>query len=153
MEVLLKDITSENWIECTLLTTNTDGSHTIFEEFVGSNAFSIAQSKIENGWIIKGIYDGTNMVGFTMYGYDYNAKAYELCRFMIDHRYQKKGYGKSALKLVIEEMKNIKDCKEIKLSTNPLNSVAIKLYESFGFKNTGEKVVYHETEDVYCLKL
>ena len=57
---------------------------------------------------------------------------------MIDHRYQGKGYGKFALGKIIEEMKKLEECKDIYISFDPKNNIARKLYESFGFKDTGK---------------
>ena len=79
MSIYLKDIDENNLVKCTLLTTNKDGKHYVFEEFVASNAFSIAQSKVQKGWIVKAIYDDDLMIGFTMYGYCYEYSFYEIC--------------------------------------------------------------------------
>lgn len=85
-----------------------------------------------------------------MYGFSYEDNFYEICRIMIDHRYQGKGYGKIALGKVIEEMKNFKDCNEIFLSFEPENKIGKRLYESFNFKDTGKII---EWELLYSLKL
>ena len=138
MSIYLKDIDENNLEECILLTTNKDGKHYVFEEFVASNAFSIAQSKVQKGWIVKAIYHDDLMIGFVMYGYCYEYDFYEICRFMIDHRYQGKGYGKLALGKIIEEMKKLEDCKDIYISFDPKNNIARSLYESLGFKDTGK---------------
>jgi len=138
MSIYLKDIDENNLVKCTLLTTNKDGKHYVFEEFVASNAFSIAQSKVQKGWIVKAIYDDDLMIGFTMYGYCYEYSFYEICRFMVDYKYQGKGYGKLALGKIIEEMKKLENCKDIYISFDPKNNIARKLYESFGFKDTGK---------------
>ncbi|WP_397538506.1 GNAT family N-acetyltransferase [Rummeliibacillus pycnus] len=136
MNINLRDVTEENWIKCISLTTNTDGSNTVFEEFVASNAASIAQSKIQDGWITKAIYDEDTIVGFTMYGYAFEDEIYEICRLMIDYKYQQRGYGTQALLKVIDEMKSWNDCNEIFLSFEPENKVAKKLYEKLGFIDT-----------------
>ncbi|MDV4152206.1 GNAT family N-acetyltransferase [Clostridium sp. AL.422] len=138
MSIYLKDIDKNNFYQCTLLTTNKEGKNYVFEEFVASNAFSIAQSKVQKGWTVKAIYNDDLMIGFTMYGYCYDYNFYEVCRFMIDHKYQGKGYGKIALKKVIEEMKKIEDCKDIYISFDPKNNIARSLYQSLGFKDTGK---------------
>lgn len=150
MNILLKEIDNENWEKCISLTTDKEGKHLIIEEFVASNAVSIAQSKIQEGWITKAIYDDESMVGFAMYGFSYEDNLYEICRIMIDHKYQGKGYGKVALGKVIEEMKNFKDCHEIFISFEPDNLIGKRLYESFNFKDTGEII---EDELLYSLKL
>jgi diamine N-acetyltransferase len=138
MSICLKDINKENWKECIFLTTNKNDKHFVCEEFVASNALSIAQSKIQKGWITKAIYDENIMIGFTMYGYCYENNFYEICRIMIDHKYQAKGYGKESLRKVIKEMKKFKDCNEIYLFFDPENKLAKRLYENLGFKDTGK---------------
>lgn len=138
MSIYLKDIDEENFVQCACLTTNKDGKNYVFEEFVASNAFSIAQSKVQKGWTIKAIYNEDLMIGFTMYGYCYEYDFYEICRLMIDHKYQGKGYGRIALGKIIKEMKKSEDCKEIVISFDPKNNIARSLYESLGFKDTGK---------------
>lgn len=150
MKINLRDINEENWLECIGLTTDKWDQHFVFEEFIPSNTLSLAQSKIEHGWITKGIYDEDKIVGFTMYGYCYEDNFYELCRLMIHHAYQGRGYGKEAIKIIIEEMKKIEGCKEICLSFYPENIKAKNLYEDVGFKNTGEII---NGELLYSLKL
>lgn len=113
MNINLRDITNDNWIECIRLTTNKDNTHTVFEEYIASNALSLAQSKVQEGWNTKAIYDNETMVGFAMYGYSYDDNFFEICRLMIDYKFQSLGYGKSSLIKIVEEMKKIKDCKEI----------------------------------------
>ncbi|HEX3021160.1 MAG TPA: GNAT family N-acetyltransferase [Lachnospiraceae bacterium] len=148
MSIFLKDIDTENWEECILLTTNREGKHFLGEEFVASNAYSIVQSQYEKGWTVKAIYAEDTMIGFTMYGYNYEESFYEICRLMIDYRFQGKGYGKAALGTIIEEMRNIPDCKEIFLSFVPENEIGRFLYESYHFKDTGRVL---DDEVVYCL--
>ena len=138
MSIYLKDIDENNLLECVLLSTNKDGKNYVFEEFVASNAFSIAQSKVQKGWTVKAIYDDDLMIGFAMYGYCYEYDFYEICRFMIDHKYQGKGYGRRALVKIIEEMKENEECKDIYISFDPKNNIARSLYESLGFKDTGK---------------
>ena len=150
MNIYLKDIDKENWKECIMLTTNKDDKHFVCEEFVASNALSIAQSKIENGWITKAIYCEDSMIGFTMYGYCYESSFYEICRIMIDHKYQGKGYGKLVLGKVIEEMKEFKDCNKVFLSFYPENQIGKQLYENFGFEDTGTVI---DGELLYSLTL
>ena len=138
MSIYLKDIDENNLLGCALLTTNKEGKNYVFEEFVASNAFSIAQSKVQKGWTVKAIYDDDLMIGFTMYGYCNEYGFYEICRFMIDHKYQGKGYGRRALVKIIEEMKKNEECKDIYISFDPKNNIARSLYESLGFKDTGK---------------
>jgi diamine N-acetyltransferase len=145
----LRNVTSENWIECIRLTTNKEGKRFVFEEFVASNAVSLAQANIQPFWVTKAIYQGDTMIGFTMYGYPPHLGFYEICRLMIDYRFQGQGYGKQALQTVIAEMRRSYDCQEIYLSFDPRNELAKRLYMSQGFEDTGRKL---DDELLYCLK-
>lgn len=62
MNINFEEVNKDNWIDCIMLTTNTNGEKTLFEEFVASNAISIAQSKAEDGWNTRAIYDGSKSV-------------------------------------------------------------------------------------------
>ena len=66
---------------------------------------------------------------------------YNIWRFMIDRRYQHKGLGKAALKLVLDFIRTYPCGKSEKcwLSYEPENTAAEKLYSSFGFVPNGEK--------------
>lgn len=75
-----------------------------------------------------------------MYGWSEEENFYELCRFMIDRRYQGKGYGKEALDVIVSEMKKEFSCNEIYLSTEPENVRAKHIYEKAGFVSTGKIV-------------
>ncbi|WP_022757980.1 GNAT family N-acetyltransferase [Butyrivibrio fibrisolvens] len=124
------------------------------KDFVASNDVSIIEAFTtitNNGYAYPfGIYDGDTLVGFVMIGYDkddYWDEApkiadnnYNLWRLMIDKRYQKKGYGREAIKLTLDFIKTL-PCGKAEycwLSYEPENQVAKKLYESFGFEETGD---------------
>ena len=96
------------------------------------------------------IFAGDTPVGFAMIGYGTDeewenppavaAHSYNIWRFMIDERYQRKGYGKLALKLLLEFVSSMPcgDSEFCWLSYAPENRIAKKLYEVFGFSETGE---------------
>lgn len=123
------------------------------EDFVASNAVSLAQAYDcrADGRFAQpfGIYDGEIPVGFAMIGHDSEdyedipevyAHSYCLWRFMIDQRYQKRGYGRDALMLLLDYVRSAPDGTECLWSTSyePENEVAAKLYASFGFEPNGE---------------
>ncbi|WNS46329.1 GNAT family N-acetyltransferase [Paenibacillus sp. MMS20-IR301] len=146
----LIDITSSNWEKVILLTTNPNNQHTLDEEFVASNTYSIVESIYEADWTIKAVEEDGQLVGFAMYGLPEGSGAYELRRFMIDRKFQGRGYGKQALALIIREMEEKFACKEIYLSTEPGNSRGKHVYESQGFVSTGE---LQDGEEVYVLRI
>ena len=106
--------------------------------FVSPNAESLAQAYVyaKTAWPFA-VYDDETMVGFIMMGY-YEAKHYyTLWKFMIDQRYQNKGYGRKALELGLAFIKEKFHPEEIYTGVAPGNSVAKGLYESVGFVDTG----------------
>lgn len=145
--IQLVDITAANWIAICYLDPGKDG-----REFVASNSFSIVQSVFEHDWVIKGIQVDNILIGFTMYGFSDELKAYELCRFMIDQHYQGKGYGKCALKSIVDEMFRSYHCDKIYLSTSPNNFRGKHIYENCGFTPTGDTCGEDDNfEEIYCL--
>ena len=124
------------------------------KSFVAPNDVSIIEAYIaitRHGQAFPfGIYDDETPVGFCMIGYDTDddwedapaiAKGnYNLWRFMIDERYQRKGYGREAMKRILEYIAG-EPCGPAEycwLSYEPENTAAKALYASFGFRETGE---------------
>ncbi len=56
---------------------------------------------------------------------------------MTDKDQQGKGYGRSAIVLIVDQIKQTYACNEIFLSFVPTNTTARKLYERIGFRDTG----------------
>ena len=124
------------------------------KSFVAGNDVSIieAYTAITGGGCAFpfGIYDDDKAVGFLMVGYDTDEswenppeiarKNYNLWRFMIDERYQHRGYGREAMKLALDFIRTqpCGDAQYCWLSYEPENAVARELYHSFGFRETGE---------------
>ena len=95
-----------------------------------------------------GIYNDNKAVGFLMISYnciwrdnlDFAKNSYYIWRFMIDKRYQRKGYGREALKLALDFVRT-SPCGVAEycwLSYEPENEVARKLYLSMGFEEKPE---------------
>ena len=86
-----------------------------------------------------GVYDGETMVGYAMVIYDHQEKAYTLWHFMIDKNLQGRGYGKAALRAVLDYISTgpFGDANRVLLTCNPDNAGALKLYSAAGFEATG----------------
>ena len=76
-------------------------------------------------------------VGLVYYADLPELNVYNLCQFFIDKRYQGRGYGKAALLLVLERMREEGRYKRVSVTYHEGNDVALKLYESVGFVHTG----------------
>ncbi len=124
-------ITKDNWVKAISLRVREDQV-----KFVASNAVSLAQLNFLENFHAKGIYLGDEMIGFTLYGIDEDDHEYWIYRMMIDQKHQGKGYGKQAIKLLIDDIKNIKENhhQTITLSYEPSNEHAKRIYEKMGFQ-------------------
>lgn len=109
------------------------------EQFVASNAVSIAQAHFhEHAWF-RAIYANETPVGFVML-HDEPAKSeYYLWRYMIDGRYQGKGYGRRALEQLIAHVRTRPGAAELRLSYVPAEGSARDFYAKLGFTETGEE--------------
>ena len=125
------------------------------KSFVATNNSSIIEAYIaiteDNDVFTFGIYKDETPIGFLMIGYDVNsddegapkiAKGnYNICRLMIDKKFQGKGFGKKAMNLALGFI-NTFPCGTAEycwLSYESDNDVARQLYKSAGFVETGEK--------------
>jgi diamine N-acetyltransferase len=133
MTITLKDIDRENFGRCVKLEVREDQKN-----FVAPNVYSIAQSKVEPTYRVQAVYDGEELVGFCMYGWDEEEGCHCLARLMIDRNQQGKGYGRAATEAVIERLRTEPGCRQVLLSVNPANAPAQALYVSLGFVKTGE---------------
>lgn len=133
MDILVKEITAENWIEAVKLKVSSDQ-----ESFVASNAVSLAQSKFQPFLDCHGFYLDEEMVGFSATGKNPEDGTIWIARFMIGEQFQGKGYGKKGSIKLIEFLKEKHECSEIFLDVAPENEIAIKMYESVSFKDTGK---------------
>lgn len=81
------------------------------------------------------VYDDEKVVGVLLVYEGENC--YELSQFLIDLHCQNKGYGKQALKLLIEKLSNERKFDALQLSVIKKNAAAIHLYKSMGFTDAG----------------
>ncbi|WLV25249.1 GNAT family N-acetyltransferase [Aciduricibacillus chroicocephali] len=90
-----------------------------------------------------------DFAGFAMYGY-FPAEKAEISgrlwidRFLVDGNFQGKGLGKKFFQAIIQQVESEYGKQPIYLSVYAQNSVAIRMYEKFGFIPTGEQDVNGE---------
>ena len=101
--------------------------------FLTPNVFSIAESKFYPELIPCAIYAGETMVGFAMYARDRDDDQYWVYRFMIDRRYQRRGFGRRAMLQLIELIRVLPNAPEINIAYDDDNEAARQLYRSVGF--------------------
>ena len=108
-------------------------------KFVASNLMSLAQTGLyhEHARSLV-ILNNDEPVGFMTLDWEEEERTVGLWRRMIDAKHQGKGYGKDALKVLIKQVKQEKKFDLMPLSLVSENIIAYELYQSFGFKKTGE---------------
>lgn len=94
------------------------------------------------------IYDDDVLIGFTKIVfvpkgekiYHMAVDSYMIDAFLIDYLYQNKGYGASAVALILENIQH-RESKNVRVSLTCYeeNMVAKKLFASFGFQKVGVK--------------
>lgn len=144
MPITLKEITKDNFAECIRLKVRDD------QPYVASNVYSMAESKVEPENIPMAVYSGETMVGFVMYVLDYEERELYIGRLMIDQRYQHMGHGRGTLEVLKEIGLQDAGIDKLALSTNPKNTYGIRVYEKFGFKDTG---ILEDREEIFVLDL
>ncbi|MDE6880718.1 MAG: GNAT family N-acetyltransferase [Oscillospiraceae bacterium] len=117
-------------------------------EYIETVDQCLAEAGCVHNWRPVGIYNGELLVGFAMYGYFFweylPCGRLWLDRFLIDRHYQGQGYGKEALDRLLKRLTEEYSAKDIYLSVIQGNEAAIRLYQSFGFRFTGEKDTHGE---------
>jgi diamine N-acetyltransferase len=133
-EVTLREVTRDTVRAITRLKVAPDQ-----EQFVASNAVSIAQAYFDRdaAWF-RAIYADETPVGFVML-YDKPEEAeYFLWRFMVDQRYQGRGYGWKALERLVEHVRTRPNATTLGVSYVPGEGSPGPFYHKFGFVDTGE---------------
>ena len=84
------------------------------------------------------IYEEGEPIGMALY-YDCDElQAYDFSQLFIDERYQGRGFGKEAAKLILDRMKKDGKYSEVVLCYIEGNKAAKEMYEKLGFYHTGE---------------
>lgn len=121
---------------------------------IASNAVSMADAYFYKEAWMRAIYCGETPVGFVMLADNslkfkiikhFKLHVY-IWRFMIQDIYQKLGFGKKAMGLVIQHVKSKFNAKELITYTLPQNKDALEFYRKLGFKPTGRKLAAGDLE-------
>ena len=149
------------------------------EDFVATNRTSLIQAFLasSDGTPVYAfaIKNGKTTIGFMQLMYDNDWTGYEredwlssgtfkqyegkqyyyIWRFMIDKRFQKRGYGREAFKQTLDFIKTFPSGKAeyVALSYEPSNEVGKKLYASFGFEEHFLEYLHEDDEVTALLKL
>ncbi len=131
--VSLREVTKENLHSVLKLKVRPEQ-----ENFVASNAVSIAEAHFEEKAWYRVIYADETPVGFVMLYDDAQAGEYFLWRFMIDAHYQGLHFGERAIQLLIDYVRTRPEATELLLSYVPDEGNPQPFYIRVGFVDTGE---------------
>lgn len=104
---------------------------------VASNAVSIAQAHYHDEAWFRAIHADETPVGFVLLSLDPDKHEYWVWRFMIAEPYQGRGFGRDAVRRVIEHVRTLPGATELLLSHVDAEGHAGPFYESLGFTYTG----------------
>ena len=108
--------------------------------FIESPTECLREADASDFWRPVGIYDGTELVGFAMYGYLPFLGEGQLWfdRLLIDKAFQGLGYAKAAIAALLERLRQEYPCRRVYLSVYGDNAAAIHLYQQAGFSFNGD---------------
>jgi diamine N-acetyltransferase len=130
----LQPVSRENWRAVAQLKVTPEQA-----VFVAEPCYYLALCCYEDTWHPLAITLDKEVIGFCMWGVDPADASCWLGGLLIDQRYQGRGYGKGAVQAALALLAEQHGHRAFALSYQPGNSVAKKLYESLGFRETGER--------------
>ena len=144
MRLILKEVTSDNFQSICNLTTNTTGIINDDDPFIDSNQTVLQRLSDTGDWKVRAINVDDIDVGLAIYGYNRLANRHELLHFMIDYRYQHRGYGKLALDAVLGDIALTSGIDNVYLIVHRDNVAAHAMYEHHGFIDTFQFINHEE---------
>lgn len=108
-------------------------------DFIESIDQCLAEAEEHKEWRPVAIYNDELVVGFAMYGSFGSNRDTWIDRIMIDKNYQGQGYGRRAMKQLIQKVSTEYKVNVVYLSIVEENKAAYQLYNQLGFEYTNEK--------------
>ncbi|WJM10576.1 GNAT family N-acetyltransferase [Paenibacillus sp. PK1-4R] len=145
----IKRVSVDNWYACTQLNVTEEQK----KSFPAPVVYWIAESKVVTDFQPMAIYFDSDLVGFAVYSDKPDHEDnYWLLALMVDIKYQGRGYGREALRKLIDLMKELLNCKSIMIGHRPENRIAGNLYESLGFQRVSEGLIDGEVVRILTCK-
>jgi diamine N-acetyltransferase len=131
--VELVDVDATNWRHCAALRPGAEQ-----ERFVQPVTYYLSLCHYGQTWHPLAVVADGVVVGFVMWGVDDGDGSRWVGGFVVDASQQRRGYGRVALRLLVELLAAQPGCTGLALSYEPANTAARALYLSEGFVETGE---------------
>ena len=133
--IRLAEVTEENWLDIADLSVNDDQ-----RRFVAPAIGILARGYVYrdcNARIYAIENDGTIVGVVLVREFADEPLGYDLQQFMIDQRYQGKGYGSAALALILDELRKEGRYDHVEVCVKKDDTAAIRLYGKHGFVDSG----------------
>ena len=131
----LTGVTEENWLEIASLSVKE-----YQKDYVAPAIGILARGYVYRGCSAKvfAFEEGGVIVGMALVReFTEEPLGYDLQQFMIDRRYQHRGYGTQALGLVLDELRREYHYDHVELCVKKADVEAIRLYGKLGFVDSG----------------
>ena len=140
--MVLEPVSRENWRDCVALDVLPEQ-----RAFLKSNAYALAQAAYEPDMWPFVARRGDTIIGFVNLWKAVEG-GYYIAPLMVDARWQRQGFGRAILRLALERLHQIGDCRIVFITHHKDNLAAAALYRSEGFRDTGM-----ELDGEPCLRL
>ena len=133
--IRLTEITEENWLEAASLSVKEEQ-----KAFLAPAVGIIARGYVYRncGGRVIVIQNDDVIVGLALVReFTDIPLGYDLQQFMIDERYQGRGYGSAALRLILDELRAEAHYDHVEVCVKKADTEAIRLYEKHGFTDSG----------------
>ena len=133
--IRITDVTEENWLDVAGLSVKEEQ-----KAFLAPAIGILARGYVYRNcnarvWVIE--YDGTAVGVALVREFDDEPLGYDLQQFMIDGRYQGRGFGSLALEAILDALRREAHYDHVEVCVKKADTAAIRLYEKHGFTDSG----------------
>lgn len=153
--IQLVDVTEHNWLDVVSLSVREEQ-----KSFLDSPLGIVARGYIYRSCNAKvyGISNEEQIIGVALVkDLEEDPACYDLQQFMIDQRFQKKGYGTEALRLILSVLSKERKYDQVEVCVHKNDAAALRMYKKVGFEDTGyidegapdcRNLMYHFSRDI-----
>lgn len=153
--IQLVDVTEHNWLDVVSLSVREEQ-----KSFLDSPLGIVARGYIYRSCNAKvyGISNEEQIIGVALVkDLEEDPACYDLQQFMIDQRFQKKGYGTEALRLILSVLSKERKYDQVEVCVHKNDAAALRMYKKVGFEDTGyldeaapdcRNLMYHFGRDI-----
>ena len=133
--IRLTEVTEDNWVDVASLSVKDDQKNYVAPAIgilARAYVYRVCNARI---YVIEN--DGTIVGTALVREFTDEPLGYDLQQFMIDHRFQGKGYGSTALGLILDELRMEGHFDHVEVCVKKEDLKAIHIYEKYGFTDSG----------------